>query len=276
MMNIVKKILLFTIIVIYVIYIFTNRSIINVNIINTLYMYINNIFTSLFPFIFTSNMLIYLNFPFYLNKIFKLSICDYIFIMSLISGCPSNAIMIKNLVKDKSNIPLLLSYTLFNNPIFLYNLLINIFNKSISIKIILINYFVNFILYLILRKKEAFNINIYNISFSEALINSIKNTIDTLLFILGIIVFFNIINFDNIIIKGIIEITNGLYHLNNLNTSILIKEIIAMSFVSFSGLSIQIQIKSIINDTSIKYYNYYYYRLIHLLLSIILILLMKL
>ena len=75
------------------------------------------------------------------NKIFNLSYNGtYLFIMSMFTGTPSNAIILNEMYKknmisnDESNKLIYVLY--FSNPLFLYNMLSVIFNSSISIKII--------------------------------------------------------------------------------------------------------------------------------------------
>ena len=75
------------------------------------------------------------------------------------------------------------------------------------------------------------------------------------------------INFQ-IILKGIFEITQSLNNLNLLNYSGIIKEIIAISIISFGGLSIHTQILSIINNTDISYKNFFRGRIYHVLISV--------
>ena len=96
--------------------------------------------------------------------------------------------------------------------------------------------------------------------------------------ILGTITFYMIISnyllkiislniFGEVILRGILEITQSLNILTNLNILSIIKEIIALSIISFGGLSIHTQILNIISDTNIKYQNFFSGRILHVLLS---------
>ena len=96
--------------------------------------------------------------------------------------------------------------------------------------------------------------------------------------ILGTIVFYIIITnlittiipvniLLEVIIKGLLEITQSLNILQNLKFTSIIKEIIAISIISFGGLSIHTQVLSIINDTKVLYKNFFLGRLLHVLIS---------
>ena len=65
------------------------------------------------------------------------------------------------------------------------------------------------------------------------------------------------------IINGIFEITQGLKYISMLNISLKFKTTISVMFLSFGGLSIHIQVKSILSDTNIKYLPYLIARIIH-------------
>lgn len=104
---------------------------------------------------------------------------------------------------------------------------------------------------------------------------------DTLIIILGTICFYYVIahffhtqnELINTFIQGFFELTQGLNQIKFLNSSNQIKEILAISFISFGGLSIHTQIQSIIKDSSLKYLPFLKGRLLHVLFSIFFILL---
>ena len=98
--------------------------------------------------------------------------------------------------------------------------------------------------------------------------------------ILGTITFYMIVTniitsiitlspFLTIIVKGIMEITQSLNILNTINYSSIIKEIIALSIISFGGLAIHTQVSTLINDTNISYKNFFKGRIFHVLISTI-------
>lgn len=280
-------------------FIFKNNREVSLIILDAINLFFKKVFVSLFPMFIINDILINFNFPYYFylifnnlfKKIFKTSgICAYVFIMSLISGSPSNAYIIKSLVENnkitEKEASHYLTFTYFSNPLFLTLMLSQIFNSSTVLKIIIIHYISNLIIGLILRKKAPNisnnNIEIKKIPLSSALIKSINRSITTLLMILGTIVFYMLLTFiitsfikDNLLLKtiiaGVLEITNGLNSLTNLEILSKIKEIIAVMIISFGGLSINTQIKAILEDTNINYFSFLKGRIMQSLISGILI-----
>ena len=72
-------------------------------------------------------------------------------------------------------------------------------------------------------------------------------------------------------ISSFLEITNGLNNLSILKINNEIKEIIAVATISFGGLSIHTQIKSILEDTKITYQSFLKGRIMHTIIAVILI-----
>ena len=110
---------------------------------------------------------------------------------------------------------------------------------------------------------------------------AIKEGINTMLLILGTITFYNIIItstcsfINNAFLKslftGILEFSQGLNTLSNLDIFYIIKAYMAVLFISFGSLSIHTQIKSILIDTNISYYNFFKSRILHVIISFILL-----
>lgn len=273
-----------------------NSLTVKMNLIKAVELWLTSVFPSLFPMFILSNLLILYQFPNILanfigkpfSKIFHTSPKGvFVFIMSMISGTPSSAFIIKdftesgNISEKEANY--LLTFTFFSNPLFLINMLSLLFpnNSKIVWKIILIHYVTNLIIGVVFRPKEKVVFQKENrkpiyISFGTALSGSIKKALDTLLLILGTICFYYMLAnlfvlpnpMLNAVIKGFLELTQGLNYLNSLNISLILKEILAISFISFGGLSIHTQIKSILEDTSISYYPFLKARILHVILSI--------
>ena len=84
--------------------------------------------------------------------------------------------------------------------------------------------------------------------------------------------FFNTENILTGVLKGIIEITQGLYTISSLNISIKLKQIIAYTIICFSGLSIQMQLSLILENYNINYKYFYFSRIITIILGIIILL----
>ena len=208
----------------------------------------------------------------------------FAFFMSLFSGTPANAYLIKNLVNQKKITPneaeYIFSFSFFTNPLFYFNMLNYLFkgNNNLILKLFLFPYFTNLLLAYIFRpsqklidKKISF-LEKNTSSFSYVLINSIKNSVNTLLMILGTITIFFIINSlinpSNIpFISGILEISQGLNNLYNLD--IFHKILFTLLFISFGGLSIYFQIISIFIDTHISLNSFFKFRFFQCLLAII-------
>ncbi len=110
------------------------------------------------------------------------------------------------------------------------------------------------------------------------MINAIKNSIDTLLTILGTLACFLIIssiiinklnlnNYTSAILKGILEITMGIKSLSSLNIPNIYITVITSMFLSFGGLSIHMQVLSFLIDTKISYKEFLIARIYHSILS---------
>ena len=269
--------------------------------------WINNIFPSLFPFFIISNLLIALNFHEILGnilkgityKLFRVNkYSSFIIILSMLSGFPSFSKNIrdlydKNLLDEKTSTKLL-TFTHFSNPLFVLGTVSTfVGNKELGLPILICHYLGNFIIGLILRNYNNSNNNIEVNNkkevknFGTILTNSIMNSIDTLLLILGTVTIFLVITtllnhiFDinnNLkpIFNGLFEITNGLKYLENVDISSNLKGLIAVGLISFGGLSIHMQTITIISDTNIKYYPYFLARVFHSIISMTLFYLWKL
>ncbi len=281
MKNNYKDYLIITISLLFLYFSIINNKLINASIISSINLWINKVFPSLFPMILLNNILIDYNFPYYITKLFKKKgLKYYVMILSLFSGSPSNAIIIKELYQNnsinKEDANNLLTYTFFSNPIFLTTMLSLIFDIKTTRKLIIISYLSNFIISFLFKIKPNNLNNIKNKNHSIS--TSIIKTMSTLIMILGTITFyillstfiislFNLNNINSLFIKGILEITQGLNYLKDINMSIFLKELIALIFISFGGLSIHAQIKSILKDTNLSYKYFLYGRFLSIILS---------
>lgn len=238
---------------------------------------------SLFPFFIISDILIDYNIINYIPAKIKHFICKLfnisnsaltIFLLSLLSGFPSNARNTRTMY-DKNLITIeeanhILMFTHFSNPLFILTTVGLLFlnNYTLGIIILLSHYLSNFILGLMIRSKIKYkniplsNKNIPNIGIS--LTNSIKHAIDTLSLIFGTLTIFLILSsliinrfnlniYNSMLVKGLLEITMGLKDLSLLNLSPIFKTIISSMLISFGGLSIHLQVISLIINTPIKY-----------------------
>lgn len=277
-------------IIFFFILIFIKKDIMYYTIYNTVILWFKNIVPNLLPmFIITSliiesNLIINISniFGKLFNKIFKCSNYGiFIYFLSLFTGSPSNAKYINDLVNNNliSNTlsDKLLLFTSNYNTLLIYSLLSLYLNKSISIKIIIIIIISNIIVGLIFRNINYIDLKTNYIKRKINISKIIKDTIDTLLMILGTLIFFNIIinllPIKNMLLKnilnGFLEITTGLKGLEYLDISTNIKILLSTIYLSFGGLSIHTQIKSILPDTN--YTLFLKSRLYAVIISIILL-----
>ena len=262
----------------FIILIFKNYEIVLKSTLDATSIWLNRVFPYLFIMIIIQDLLINLDFA----SFFK-NTAIYIFIMSLLSGTPSGTYIISKLkeqniiTKEYANTCLI--FTFFANPLFLYSILNSIFlSKLTTIRLMLILYLTNLILYFIYKKDlpsngKSINTNEINLS------SSIKTSINTTITVLGVITFylilsniiiteFNIIYPFNIFFKGFLEMTQGLASL--INSSIKFKEVIAMIFISFGGFSIHTQVSCILNEANLSYKYFFKGRIIQTALVVFL------
>ena len=271
MKNIIKEILIFTLIALYFYYSVTNSIYIKDQIIFSINIWITKIVPSLFPIFIIVDIIYNSKIPIYFEKYLKI---DFIYLFSIISGSPTNAYILN---KYKQDITKHLATTKYTSPIFTYTYLKIIFNKKVAIIIMIINIISNLILFLIIKPPKLNKTTIKQEPFYSSLIKSINKNFNTLITILGTIIFFNTLPINiinNTYIKtGIISILEITTSLNNLSQTTLLPNIkLFFTIISLSTcvLCIECKIKSIINDTQINYKKYLIYRLIHLIIFLFL------
>lgn len=297
-----KKILYLLIIFILILLLLFNSSEIIESIRFSFSICINNLFPSLIPFMLLSNILIQYNFIDDLSsifnklmtKIFKINKnCSFAFVMSILSGTPSNAKYLSDLYKNNlitiNDIKNCLNFCHFTNPIFILGTIGYSFlnNKKLGLVVLISHYLSAIILGLFNKKENIIYIenknNNKNNNFINILNKSIINTSNTLLLILGIITTCIIIttiidktlfiNKNYKFMYGIIEITQGLKYLSLSDFSLEFKTILSALLISFGGLCIHAQVFSILDNKKIRYIPYLCSRIIHSLLSCLICLL---
>ena len=280
----------FTIIFLFIM-LLVNRINVKISVINGFYIWVEQLLPALFPFFVISDMFISVGImddlcerigPIF-ARIFNTSkYAFFIFFISLVSGSPTNAKNIKNMLDNgyilKEEAEKILCFTNFFNPFLIYSIITLYLEKSDSIKIILITYLTNIILGLLLRfKKVKINQLVDFKKNNITLVSSIKNNMISLISILGtiiiILVLTTIIKTNNIylnnILNGFLEITTGLINLENLSFSYNLKIILTIIYLSFGGLSIHAQIKSILKD-AVSYKMFYITRILAIIISLLL------
>lgn len=257
----------------------------------------NNVFPSLFPFLVLSSLLINYGFVELCAKLFKPIMnhlfkvnenASFVFIMSLLSGFPSNSKYTKELylkgILTEEEASKVLMFTHFSNPLFILGT-IGIFlnNKKIALLVLFCHYITNIVIGLIFRKfmpskDNSIQLDRKPLSFGNALREAVVTTINTLLLILGTITVFLVLStiihkqfslspFIQTMISGFLEMTQGLKFASLLNTDLRTKATLMTMFLSFGGLSVHMQVLSIISDTKIKYMPFFIARLIHMAIS---------
>lgn len=275
----------------------------------------NNIFPSLFPFFVLSNLLIKCGIPEFMgnlfkglmNKLFKIKgVTAFIFFMSIISGNPANAKYTRELYLDKKidkyEATKILCFTCFSNPLFILGTVSILFlnNKEAGLLILLCHYFGNVIIGLGMRSYHPSKRENQKTSFKEALdemhqkrisnhesfgkiiTNSLTNSINTLLLILGVIttclvlttIIDNNLNLNSVFessLNGFIEMTQGLKYISLEAIPLKLKCVLTVMILSFGGFSVHLQIMSILSDTEIKYLPFLCARICHAIISSLMI-----
>ena len=283
---------------------FINSDILINTFFNTIKLWFNNLFPSIFVFFIVTDILNNYHFSDYIslifgkliNKIYNLpkESC-YIIMMSITSGFPSNSKLIKEQLDNKTitiyDANKLLTMTHFSNPLFIIYFVGQNFlhDKKIGIIIWLIHFLTNFLIGFLFRNiyKENIIINKAKLTkplpFMDTLKNSITNTFNTLLNVLGIVIIFSLIiasinNYlnlnpiSNMFLNGLLEITNGLNLLGQLPYTKIKAATIATFMISFGGFSIHMQVMSILNNYDINYFIYLLARILHASISSLIIL----
>lgn len=280
---------------VFIILIFKYNEIIYDNIMFSFSLFKTKIFPNLFPFLVISGILINYNFVYIcskffsnlFNKLFKISgPTSYIFIMSLLTGFPSNAkytreLYDKNLINEKEANKILM-FTHFSNPLFIIGTISYFINKKIAFLVLISHYLGNILIGVFFRNYNVIINNkkmekIKSKSFGACLSNSITDSLNILILIFGTITSFLIISsiiksilnlnsFSNIILSGLLEFTQGITAASGI-VNIKLKAILMLSFISFGGISVHMQVLSIISNSKIKYYPFLFARVIHVIIS---------
>lgn len=270
MRNNIKELIIFTLLVISLIYIINYNEYISKEIIYVVDIWLKKVVPTLFPSFIIADMLINSKIPYYISKYLHV---NYIYVISIICGSPTNAFILN---KYNMNLTKLLSVNLYTSPIFLYTFLKLIFNRNIALLLIIINIISNIIL-LKFMKIEKIDYYSNNRNIIDVLLSSISKGMNTLINILGTIIVFNILPINlinNVYVKSflfsILEITSSFNNLLVINIPLKIKLLFSIISISTCGLCIHMQIKSIINDTRFNYKYFIKYRLLHLVINLLL------
>ncbi len=280
-------------------YIFTYSDNIKEKVIFVIEIWKNSLIPSIFPFLLLSNLLIEYGFVNFISIIFGPLFsriynlppkASFAIIGSIFTGFPTGAKYIKDLLNNKSisleDANHLITFTSYSNPIFVISVIGEglLKSKKIGIIIFIIHLITGLIIGVLFKNKKKNDYsqnqsNLNNNSFINNLINSINDSFHILINMLGIIIFFSIImqvidsliveSFISCLFNGILEVTSSIINISKSNYSLKLKASIIGFFISFNGLSVHFQIKSIIEGTQIKYRKYFVARILQSLLCFI-------
>ena len=278
---------LLTLLILYTI----NSTLVIKSILDYTNLFITKLFPTNFVFFMLSTILIDQGLIELINNKLKLNgSIFYVTIMSILSGIPSGSkytkdLLEKDLISTKTA-NYLLAFTHFPNPMFVLNTVTILLNKTLALKILICLILSNLIIALIFKppKKEVIIINDSpSKDFSESLSKAIIDSLKVILIIYGTSVFFYLITviinkyltlnvLSHVLLNGIFDLTKGLFSISLLSNKLL-KSLLIIIFFSFGSLSIHIQIKSIITNTSLKYKYFILGRLLQILFATIIFLL---
>lgn len=227
-----------------------------------------------------------------MQKVFNLpGCCGFVLASSLFSGFPSGAKYTTDLVTNKKitkeEAEILLTFTHYSNPLFILGMIGTILlnNQKIAYLILISHITTGIITGLFFKNKSKINNNIIinnnktsNKSFGEILSSVILDSLNTMFLLLGVVTIFLIFNtFINeifhlpkniqIILSGILEMTQGVKLTSIENIPLILKTILITGIISFGGLSVHTQVISIISKEKIKYKPFLLARIIHSILA---------
>lgn len=300
----IENVLIVVVLSVFFVLLFVFSKDISSSIIFSISIWKDNLLPSLFPFFVMSDLLLAYGFvdiiSFFLGSImtkwfYLPKDAAFAFFVSLFSGFPSGSKYVNDLLNAKKisidDANYLIMFTHFANPFFIVTT-IGLFLLS-NVKagyIILISHILsNIIVAFIFRKKKvilnndnnykkAFYLSSPDKPFITILTNSIFKSFKTLVNMLGIIMIFLMITtiikkiipltgITNGLLSGFLEMTQGVKYISSLDISLPIKASILSAIVSFSGLSVHFQVKSIIDETDIKYSNFLKARVVQSFIS---------
>lgn len=271
----------------------------------SLSIWIENLFPTLFPFFVISNLLLRYGFvetlassvgkimPSFFHQPKESS---FVLCLSLISGFPSGAKYTKELVENKQLTieegSRLLTFTHYSNPLFVLGLIGNLLlgNKSLGVIILISHVLAGLFIGILFARKASVIPQITRkvaqsttkLPLGTALSSSIQDALSTLFLLLGIVTIFLVLStiieqflplnpYLKAIVFGILEMTQGVKAISILPVMELAKTIWMTIFISFGGLSVHMQVLSIISGTKIKYKYFFESRLLHAFFSAILV-----
>lgn len=248
----------------------------------------NRIFPSLFPFLVLSPFFIQYGLFDFLKEVFgpiaskffhiSKNGC-YLFFMSMLSGFPSSAnyakdLLDKNLLEKEEAFHILL-FSHFSNPLFILAMV-----PTHPLLVLGCHYISNFFIGFCIRKPllegEKKETVIEKDPFFTIFSTAIHHTMESLLFILGVISFFFLIGsfFNHPLTSLFLEVSQGLNYLKTLSLTPKQSAILSAFLLSFGGFSVHLQTYGILSQYHFPYRPYLRMRIFHAFLSSLLVFLL--
>ena len=254
-------------------------------------LFLKTLFPSSFLFFLLSSLLIDYGMVDLLSYLFpKNTSRYYILFISMISGFPSGAKYTVELFDkgfiNKNEAENILLFSHFPNPLFVLGSVCQVIgDRNIALKILLSIIISNLIIFIFSKRSSSSfrkDTKIPN-DFSKELSDVIIRTFRTILIIYGTSLFFYLISviilqyfslstYYFVLISGLFDITKGIVATSVLE-KVVIRSLFVLLFLSFGGISIHMQVKSILSD-SIRYRYYFIGRVIGTILAFIIFLLL--
>lgn len=285
---------------------FSSSNIIAVR--NSLDLFLNSVFPSLFPFLIVTELLSYtsiipwisLKFKRLMPVIFNVpAVGIYPFIMGIISGYPVGARVVADLREEnkisKTDGEKLLIFTNNAGPLFIVGCIGCSIYLNSAIGFIL--YFVHIVSSVLTgfvfghfykvsyREDVVSNVSLNFTSLGEIIGNCIRKAFYTLSTVCGFVILFSLIIsmidatgffalFNNVwienILFGVLEITSGIQLISSINSSTLFYHLLSTSFLlGFGGFSVLLQVWSVISKTDLSIKPYFIGKIFNGILAVI-------
>lgn len=206
------------------------------------------------------------------KKLFHLDACSsYIIFMSMLTGFPSGSKYVTDFYNkkyiDRNTANYLLTFTHFSNPLFILGTVSVITTKNMALIILLSHFLSNFVVAFFTRPKLYIEKSIPQTrekkSLTACLNDSFQNTFSivkivfctTIFFVVIITLFTSFIpnTYLKTILFGLFDLTKGVTEVNKLSLTMYQKGILICSFISLGGVSVHMQVQSIIAQKKLSY-----------------------
>ena len=286
-----KKILIIIFCILFTAGIIFNYSTIRNSVVASVSLCVTSVLPTVFPFMIITSVIVssgsaeIIGRPFapLLKKIFGVSSCSTApILLGLTAGFPIGALCSYKLYKkgdiDKEEAEYLLSFCSNSGISFIFGIMGGAVFGSIKAGVIifLIQTVASVLCGVILRRKDNvqsyINYSKYNISVSNVIIDSVKSSVLNIAYICGYIIFFAVLtelvlsvlpSYCRLPLKGVLELTGASYELINIPYKPAF--IVACGLLSWSGVCVHMQVRSVVGELSLK--PYFLGKIIHMAIS---------